>query len=353
MTKIVTTTLLSNNQDIIADAIQSALPYVDNMIFIDTGSKDGTVALARTLAGEKAIVVTYPWPHDFASARNFSLQAALDAGADWAITLDTDERLQLQKGFDLRAHLQQSNAELICCPDETRTYEKERIIRVRRQSQSSWYGAVHECFSGVPAESYASLQTMTFSELPKSDDDFEKKLVRDIAELSKQIARTPNDGRWYFYLGESHRGLKNYDNAVEAYETSVKLMEWAELRAWACYQIGTCYSEQQKFQETIRWCSTGLTYHAGCAELAWLAGWAAYQLNQIQNTIFWENIALTIHKTVGLDLRFRRVSFSNPRGFFEGPHDVLRYAWKQLGRPDLALASEYELANQKDIKKAG
>lgn len=353
MTTIVTTTLLSNNHRIIAEAIKSAILYVDKMIFIDTGSHDGTVALARTLAGEKAIVVDYPWTNDFAAARNFSLQVAMNVGADWAITLDTDERLQLQKGFDLRAFLQSTNAELICCPNETRAYEKERIIRVKRSSRSFWYGSVHECFSGVPIETYVSLESMTFSELPKSNVDFEKKLNRDITELKKQILKTPNDGRWYFYLGESHRGLNQYNEAIVAYEKSVNCLDWAELRAWACYQIATCFSEQKKFNDTIRWCSTGLTYNAGCAELAWLAGWSAYQLNQHSNAIFWENIALTIHKTVALDARFRRMSFANPRGFFEGPHDVLRYAWAHLGRHDLAAESENELAAFNLSKKAG
>lgn len=63
----------------------SAAPWVDAMLVLDTGSHDGTPALARA-AGAR--VEHFTWCDDFAAARN----AALDlAGGRWHLVLDADE----------------------------------------------------------------------------------------------------------------------------------------------------------------------------------------------------------------------------------------------------------------------
>ena len=58
----------------------------DELIAVDTGSVDATAELLRH-AGAK--VLHRPWTHDFAAARNHSLDAA---SGDWILVLDADER---------------------------------------------------------------------------------------------------------------------------------------------------------------------------------------------------------------------------------------------------------------------
>ncbi|MBK8166117.1 MAG: glycosyltransferase [bacterium] len=59
----------------------------DEAVVVDTGSRDGTPALARA-AG--AHVVTHPWRDDFAAARNVALAAAK---GERLLLLDADERI--------------------------------------------------------------------------------------------------------------------------------------------------------------------------------------------------------------------------------------------------------------------
>lgn len=57
-------------------------------VVVDTGSEDGTEAMAREAGAE---VYTFPWCDDFAAARN----AALDyVRQPWTLVLDADERLE-------------------------------------------------------------------------------------------------------------------------------------------------------------------------------------------------------------------------------------------------------------------
>ncbi|CAN5470328.1 hypothetical protein BH10PSE5_BH10PSE5_18930 [soil metagenome] len=72
----------------IARALDSARPFVDLMIVLDTGSVDGTRDIARTCGAQ---VHEFVWCDDFAAARNASLALS---PADWNLVLDADEWIE-------------------------------------------------------------------------------------------------------------------------------------------------------------------------------------------------------------------------------------------------------------------
>src|SRR5690606_27860492 len=87
MHRIALVMIVRNEARCIARCLRSVKPWVDEMIVLDTGSADDTVALARA---EGARVHSAPWQNDFSLARN----AALDLSeADWNLVLDADETL--------------------------------------------------------------------------------------------------------------------------------------------------------------------------------------------------------------------------------------------------------------------
>ena len=68
--------------------LASVAGFVDEMVLLDTGSQDATVAIAQRCG---AVVHTMAWPGDFAPARNQALQ---HVQGDWVLVLDADELLQ-------------------------------------------------------------------------------------------------------------------------------------------------------------------------------------------------------------------------------------------------------------------
>ncbi|MCF8207000.1 MAG: glycosyltransferase [Methylotenera sp.] len=67
--------------------LDSVRPWVDEMLVLDTGSRDDTAAVA---AAHGARVAHFAWCDDFAAARNHALALA---AADWHLVLDADEWL--------------------------------------------------------------------------------------------------------------------------------------------------------------------------------------------------------------------------------------------------------------------
>ena len=61
---------------------------VDEVVVVDTGSSDDSIALARRLG---AVVDEQPWQEDFAAPRNRSLELA---SGEWALYVDADERVR-------------------------------------------------------------------------------------------------------------------------------------------------------------------------------------------------------------------------------------------------------------------
>ena len=93
--------LARNEADRIEASLTSVAGFVDEMVVLDTGSSDDTVAIARRCG---AVVHQMAWPGDFAPARNRCLELVQ---GDWVLVLDADERLRPEAIPPLRALIAQ------------------------------------------------------------------------------------------------------------------------------------------------------------------------------------------------------------------------------------------------------
>jgi len=117
----------------IEDCLRSVQGFADELVVVDTGSTDDTVARAQAMG---ARVEQIPWPGDFAPARNQALQWVQ---GDWVLVLDADERLRPEAWAPLRALMAQPDVLLI------------NLLRHERGAVQSPYSNVSRLFRRHPA----------------------------------------------------------------------------------------------------------------------------------------------------------------------------------------------------------
>jgi hypothetical protein len=256
---ICATILSGNSEALVGDAIRSVRDWVDGVLLIDTGIADRTLKIASDLVGELLIVERFTWINDFAAARNFALDAAARRGFRWALTIDTDERLefpQMESLAELRVRLDSDlrvRAWLVNYRDGS--YAKERFIRVDDRltitsivsplppRQLLWSGRTHECLTGIWGGERAVLDGVLVWEIGKTREQFQAKLERDLAVLSEETRDKPCEARWWYYLGQTYEGLGRTGEAIAAFQRCATIRQgWPEQAAWACYRAAASYA---------------------------------------------------------------------------------------------------------------
>ena len=125
--------IVRNEAERIAACLESVRGFADELVVLDTGSTDDTVAIAQRCG---AVVHTMPWPGDFAPARNEALR---HVHGDWVLVLDADELLMPEAREPLRQLMAEPDLLLI------------NLLRFERGALQSPYSNVSRLFRRHPA----------------------------------------------------------------------------------------------------------------------------------------------------------------------------------------------------------
>lgn len=286
---------------------------------------------------------------DFSAARNELLGEATAAGCDWAIMLDTDERLQFEDTLripgevwshadstrsSLQDVLSHARSDVLMVQQADGSYAKERIFRL--PACGYYHGPTHEAFILDDGATRSMLEGVTFTEEPKTVEQYQAKAQRDARILSDYAREHQTDPRWWYYLGDSLAGLGDREGAVYAFIRCFDCHGWDEEGAWAAFRIATLFSEAGENAEAIKWCTRGMRRRADFPELPWLAGWCHYRLGNYHQAIAWSRLALAYsadpHAIIYPDVE--RIIFRHPPAHYEAPYDVIRWSLRQLGEDD-------------------
>ena len=99
--------IVRNEEARLAACLASVSALADEMVVVDTGSTDATIAIAEA-AGAR--VKQIDWPGDFAPARNQALEFLK---GDWVLVLDADEQLRPEVIPSLKALMAQPDVLVI------------------------------------------------------------------------------------------------------------------------------------------------------------------------------------------------------------------------------------------------
>ena len=214
-----------------AATLSSVCPYVDRWTMLDTGSTDGTQALARAaLAGLPGELHEEPFV-DFGTTRSRALELA---GDDCTFTLMLSGDETLRDGAALRRFCEENagdgeGAYLVDVRVGDAVYGSLRLARAR--SRWRYVGVTHEFLQG-PAGEIARRRVpsaLIFHDVSRRNGALAMaKWERDLAWLDGELTASPVDARAAFYRAQSLECLGRRDEAIAAYRYRVGLGGWRE-----------------------------------------------------------------------------------------------------------------------------
>ncbi len=223
MSRLALVMIVRDEARCIARCLESVRPHVDEMIVLDTGSTDDTVAIAERCG---ATVHPFPWCDDFAAARN----AALDhSDADWNLVLDADDWLVGDPAALGPATLPPASVappSFIGCVRIVNERSAEEgvarkfIPRVLPRGVR-YVGRIHEQPVSPLPHSVLAIQLRHDGYEPAQLD---RKANRNEALLRAELQANPDDPYLWFQLGREHLVRDNpgeaADHLMAAYRTS-------------------------------------------------------------------------------------------------------------------------------------
>jgi len=109
----VSVTIITLNEASNIEACLAAVSWADEVLVVDSGSTDDTVARAQARG---ARVIVRAWPGSYAAQKNF---AAAETTHDWILSLDADERVTPALAEEIR--------QVLANPGETAGYRIPRL----------------------------------------------------------------------------------------------------------------------------------------------------------------------------------------------------------------------------------
>ncbi|RUZ13480.1 glycosyltransferase, partial [Mesorhizobium sp. M7A.F.Ca.US.007.01.2.1] len=205
--------IVKNEAKVILQCLASALPLVDYVLVIDTGSEDGTQDLIRTfltLHKVKGTVIDEPW-RDFAYNRTFALDRLREVETvDYAMIIDADDVVVQDADFDPIAFKSNMEHDLYDVEVSHGGISFYRPQICRNRLPFSFKGVLHEYLEAPPGhltrETAKGFRVATGRGGARSQNP--RKYQDDAAVLENALATETDPfliSRYTFYLAQSYR----------------------------------------------------------------------------------------------------------------------------------------------------
>ncbi|HHW03154.1 MAG TPA: glycosyltransferase [Thermoanaerobacterales bacterium] len=207
----------------IARCINSVKDIVDEIVVVDTGSKDKTVEIAESFGAK---IIHVKWEDDFAKARNIAIE---NAKSDWILFLDADEEIKKEDVGKIRPLLNDDTVEAYILKfvsflgtniNNKVTEENYNFRLFRNNGRLRYIYPIHENLRNVekgevPVYKKADVTILHYGYLLETIIRKEKS-QRNISIISRYLLEHPEDkfqhgnlAVEYFNIGEYHKALKH------------------------------------------------------------------------------------------------------------------------------------------------
>jgi tetratricopeptide (TPR) repeat protein len=230
--------IVRDEEEMLPRSLAAVQDAVDEIVVVDTGSRDRTVEIARSCG---ATVVEREWTGSFAEARNASIHAA---SGDWLLFLDADEVLDPADAPLLRELAGRTWREAFYLVETNHTGElgdgtavTHNALRLfRNRPEYRFEGRVHEQIahnlpSGLPERIEPTQVRVDHYGYLGAVRDAREKSRRNIELLRRQLADAGANPFFHFNLGSELAAAGDAAGACEQFERAWALLAEDPARA--------------------------------------------------------------------------------------------------------------------------
>ncbi|KFF41236.1 MAG: glycosyl transferase [Candidatus Atelocyanobacterium thalassa isolate SIO64986] len=238
MTELSLCMIVKNEEERLSKCLDSIKGLVDEIIVLDTGSTDKTIAVAQKFG---AIVPVFEWNNDFSAARNEALKYV---NKDWVLVLDADEILNKEAIPQIKESIAQKDNLVI------------NLVRFEVGASQSPYSLVSRLFRKHSSISF-------FRPYHSSIDESVAKLLR-IENRWKVVDLPIVSIHHYGYTPSQILSLSKHARAKEAMESFLKKYPYD---SYTCSKLGALYSQAGKEKQAIKLFKQGLKFSPNNAHI--------------------------------------------------------------------------------------
>lgn len=242
--------IVRDEEKLLARCLDSFQGAFDELVIVDTGSKDRTEEIARSFGAKvhrfTACIGEDGKMRDFALARNHGLDLAT---GDWILWMDADDVLQPGGAGRLREAAARDG---LAGLQVTIRWNRDSWFQTRlfkNQPVNRFLGRIHE-FPRVRGR-VDKEREIVVQHLPDKTGK-EGSTERNLRLLELEVKDDPANLRALFHLGNALRLTRRFDEAILRYTQYLAIGSGYHCEKYMCaYYLALCFHLQGKWRESI------------------------------------------------------------------------------------------------------
>ena len=291
--------IVKDEEEVIARCLDSVKDIADEIVIVDTGSKDKTKEICKQYTD---LVFDFKWVDDFSKARNFSFSKATKDYIMWLDADDVIEEKDKKELLNLKETLDK-NIDIVMLKyhtgfdkdgNVTFSYFRERILK--RERNYKWISPIHEVI--VPSGNiiYRDI-AITHKKVKASDPK------RNIKIFKKMLKEGYNlDSRQQFYYSRELYYNKEYKEAIKNFNKFINGNDgFLENKINACIDLSNCYRLLNDNKNAFISLTRSFLLDIPRAEVCCRLGAILFEEEKFKEAIYWYDLATkcTLDETKG------------------------------------------------------